>query len=227
MKPQTTNRIQELKAKQAQELVKAEQEETIRNALAGVPGVNIEDVSICVHDGKRPHCSVTLWNGFGTTRSLADAVAVVQHFKDSIIEGEHWKSGCVSTWPAEINSCIKDKSAVMDGSHAVEIEVRGGKGYGPDVSVQFWTRIAGVLCEIDCPVATLYKLLPSLRGQYRKDGSFSGTITWPVEKQVVDKFRTFWSELPSFNGSYYLADVPNFMAWASNHLSRKAEFEEA
>lgn len=211
------NKIKELKAKQAKELAEALEIETLRDALKDVPGFT-EDSSICLHSGE--HASVKLWSDYHTGKKLIDAVRVVEHFKDKIIDGEHWKSGCVSTWPAEINSCIKYESAVMDGSHAVEIDVSGGRGYGPNTSVQFWTRIAGVLCEIECPVCDLWKLIPAVKGRYTQEGDFIGKIEWnPAETQTVDSFRKFWSEPPSFKGSYYLADIHNFRSWVSRFLT--------
>lgn len=214
--------MEELKAEQAAEAVKLEQELKIAADLKSVPGFDSDKVSICIHNHRKAtHASVTLWPTYRTEHKFAEAVAIVELFKDKIVDGEHWKDGCCSTWPAEINDNASRKSAVMDGSHAVEIEVKGGRGYGPDVCVQFWTRLGGLLCEVSMPVCDLYALVPRVSGRYNQHGEFRGKAEWnPAETQTADSFRTWWSEPPSFSGSYYLADVPNFMSWASNHGSK-------
>lgn len=205
--------ITELREKHALELASAEKEIAIRAELESVPGYMPDNSCICIHADS---ASVRLWKDFGTDRKLADALAVVQFFADKIVDGEHWNDGCVSTHPPEINSCAKRERSTMDGSHAVEICVHGGKDFGSNVEVKFWVRLAGVLCEISCPVADQHKLVPSVRGNYDKDGQFHGKVEWNwTETQTADKFRKFWSEAPAYRGSYYLADVPNFVAWAS------------
>lgn len=215
-----TTRIEELKAQQARELREAELKDRIESELASVPGFDPEDSSLCVHgiDKPHPHVSVRLWKDYQTTRKVTDALAVVEHFAAQIITCEHWKDGCVSDWPIEINSCAKGERAVMDGSHAVEIEVSGGRGYGGE-AVKFWTRLAGVLVEISCPVSDLYALRPTVRGSYTRAGDFiRKSIEWPVESRCVDSFRRMYSEGQSYQGCYYLADVPNFRAWASQFI---------
>lgn len=210
--------IEQLKAEHAKELEVLEIINRVTDALAGTPGVDSDAVRVCVHDFKKHHASVTLWSEYQTRRPLVDAVSIVQHFANNIVDGEHWKDGCVSTWPAEINGNAKKESAVLDGTHAVEIKVNGGRGFGPNVSVAFWVHLGGMLCEVEMPIADLWPLVPRVQGQYTKHGDFHGKIEWnPTETQTVDKFRSWYSEPPAYHGSYYLADVPNFLAWASHH----------
>lgn len=210
--------LDEFKAEQAEKLAKFEKEMAWCEHL---PEAYRESASICIHSDST---SISLWSGFRTDKKLADAVTALEHFKPCLIDGEHWKDGCCSTSPARINSCAKSKNAVMDGSHAVEILVSGGRGFGPDVEIRFWIDVPSLgLAEISCPVCDLWKMIPRVNVNYNRHGEVSsGEITWPVESQVVDSFRR-WSgrsDLPSYRGSYYLADVPNFEAWASNHLPK-------
>jgi hypothetical protein len=204
----------ELLERHAKELEKLESEQAIRATL---PEQYQEDALITLHTGQKPHANVKLWNDFRTEKRLVDALPILESYKGRIVQGEHWKAGCVSTWPAQINSVIDDQNAVMDGSHEVEIHVSGGRHYGPTVSLKFWTTLAGWLCEIQLPVSDLWKLVPRVNASYNQGGELCRCeITWPVEKQTVDKFRSFWSEKPSYSGSYYLADLPNFESFVSN-----------
>ncbi len=219
MQSKTLSPKEKLLASHAQELAKLEAEESIRAAL---PEQYRTDATICIHDTKKPHASVKLWNDFRTEKKLADALPVLESYKDQIIDGEHWKDGCVSTWPPQINSCIENANAVMDGSHAVEINVSGGRSYGPTVELNFWVMLGGWLCEIALPVCDLRKLTPNVHATYNRSGEVCKCeITWPVERQTADKFRTFWSEKPAYNGSYYLADYPNFLAFVSNFTAKE------
>lgn len=205
----------ELEAEYQNKLAKLRDENKLR---AELPKAFQNDASIC-HHGK--FMSATLWNGFRTDKKLSDALAIVELFPE-IITAEHWKSGCVSCWPPEINSCIKDEHATMDGSHEVEISVSGGRGFGPDVTVSFWVRLAGMLTEINLPVGDAWILIPSVRANYNKSGHLSSCdITWPQERAVFDKFRTFWSEKPAFRGSYYFAEKGCFKNWVESVYSRK------
>lgn len=206
---------QELLAKHAQELAELEREEAIRAML---PEKYRVDALICIHG---EFATVRLWDDYHTNKTLAETVEVVETFKDQVVQGEHWKDSYVLTWPAEINSCAKNAGATMDGSHEVEISVSGGRGFGPNVNVEFWIKTQHGLVEISCPVCDLFKLVPHVRANYGTRGDLTSCdISWPAERAVVDSFRTWWSEKPAYKGSYYLADVPNFLSWASNHSTR-------
>lgn len=217
--------IEKLKAKHAEELASAELEQRILSALSEkFPDLETKDVVTCVHSLKsKPHVSVRLWNDFRTQKKLSDALPVLESFKDEIVECEHWKGSCISCWPPEINTNIDKEHATMDGSHAVEIEVSGGKGYGPKVEIQFWTRLADTLCEITLPVSDLWMLVPNVRANYNRNGEVTTCeINWPVWRSTCDTFRSFWSEKPSYNGHYYSADIHNFLSWAGSLNAKTA-----
>ncbi len=200
---------EQLLEKQAQELAKFEKEQAV---LALLPEPLREDAIVCIH---RDHASVKVWSDFRTERKLADAIDVLRLFADVLQTCEHWKDGCVSTNPPQINDYAKKESAVMDGSHVVEIKVSGGKGYGPTVEVRFWADTSAGLVEFGCPVSDLWKLIPRVHVSYNRSGEVSKCeITWPTESRCVDSFRTWWADKPSYSGSYYLADLPNFYSWA-------------
>lgn len=205
----------ELEAKHAAELAELDAKERIKAELMQVlPTLDSEKVSIYVHSGE-PHAGALLWGDFHTDRTLADALAAVRAFADGIVHGEHWEDGCVNTWPRELNTAAKRGKA--DGSHAVELLVKGGRGFGPYYSVQFWVRAGGVLCELECPVSGLWKLLPRISGQYDRDGYFNGKVEWPSWKGC-DRFRKWWSEPPAYRGSFYWAEAKGFCSWAEGEL---------
>lgn len=216
-----TEKQAELIAKQAEEMAKFEKEQTIRELM---PEKYREDASIYIH---RDHASVSLWNSFRTDKKLADALEIVDLFADNIIQGEHWKSGCVSTWPAKINTQMKNESSVMDGSHEVEIDVHGGRSFGPDVTIKFWVDLPGVgLLDIHCAVCDLHILIPRVNANYGRHGELtSWDITWPQERALADSFRTWWSEKPAFRGSYYFAEVETFRNWASSKTPKQTAME--
>lgn len=206
-------------AEQSEELAKFEREEAIR---AKLPEAYREGATICIHSIKRkPHASVSLWDGFRTDKTLADALAIVEQYKDSILTCEHWKDGCVSTWPPALNDYANKESAIMVGSHAVLIEVCGGRRFGPDVKVEFWVDLPEVgLVELSLAVCGLWKLVPRVNANYNRYGECSScTIDWPSARATADSFRTFWSEKPSYHGEYYFADYHNFAAWASHEIA--------
>lgn len=207
--------LNDLKAKHAEEIAELELETSLRALL---PEQYREGATVCVH-GKwgLKFSSVKLWGDYHTDKKIADVLPIIEQFRPLIIQGEHWKDGCCSTWPAEINGNAKRENAVMDGSHEIEIDVHGGKGYGPCVEIQFWIKTALGLVEISCPVCDLFRLVPNVRAAYNLNGECCKCdITWPAERQAADKFRTWSSEKPSYSGSYYFAEVSNFLAWVSS-----------
>jgi hypothetical protein len=211
---------QELIEKHQRELAALELEERARLIL---PEAFHESALICIHGGKRKHFSAKMWNDFRCEKKLSDALEIVRLFESQIVECGHWKSGCISTWPDAINTTKDDENAVMDGSHVVEISVQGGKGFGPCVEVEFWADIPELgLVEFSCPVCDLWKLVPSVKANYNNHGDLSSCdIRWPIESRCTDSFRTWWSDKPSYRGSYYLADLPNFYSWAGQINQQK------
>jgi len=201
---------QELAAEYQEKLAKLRQKNKLR---AELPEQFQADAIISI-PGSR-YASVKMWNDFRTTKTLADALEIVRLYSDKIVTAEHWRAGCVSTWPAEINSCIKNESAVMDGSHEIEISVGGGKRWGPTVEVSMWVRLADILVEINLPVCDARKLVPHVHATYNNHGELAKCdIFWPSERAVFDSFRSFWSEKPAFKGSYYCAEWRSFENWA-------------
>jgi len=206
----------ELLKKHAEELQELEKTEAIRAIL---PEQYRDDALVCIH-GK--HASVKMWGDFRTEKKLSEALEIVRQFEPLVVECEHWESGCLSVRPAEINKYATDEHAIMDGASAVELSVTGGKGFGPNVTVEFWIKHPEFgFIEINLPVCDLHKLTPNVRATYNNSGELcSCEINWPGERSVVDKFRSWWSQKPAYHGSYYLADLPNFYAWASNHTKQ-------
>src|SRR4030095_4722993 len=217
------DKIEKLKLDQAKELADLVDKEKLRALL---PESIRETARITKHPD---HYTVTGWDGFAYDNppKFAQAVKVVEEMQDQLVEAEHWQDSCVSCRPARINSTAKKEHATMDGSHTVEIAVEGGRGY-QTTEVRFWAEVGhqipgfgveGWLIEVHLPVVDLWNLLPNVRASYNNHGDLANCeITWPVESRVVDSFRKWWSERPSYRGSYYLADWHNFNSWAGTIL---------
>lgn len=221
------DRIEKLKQEQAEQLAALVESEKLRALL---PEPIRESARIVKH---RDNWTVVGWTGFGGTQHpFRDAVKVIEQFAEAeqLVVAEHWKSGTCSCRPARINNNIKDPGAEMDGSHTIEIKVDGGRGF-QTIEVRFWVEVGeqfsgGVetyLAEIQLPVTELWQLVPNVRASYNNSGDLTTCeITWPVESRVVDSFRKWYSERPSYSGSYYLADWHNFNSWAETMLAGAA-----
>jgi hypothetical protein len=211
---QPENALQKFIDKQAKELLKFQSEQRLRSELP----VELRDKGmVCIHND---HASFSLHEyGPFANRKLSEALKLVREFAPKLVESEHWKDGCVSVRPAKINSSATKESATMDGAHAVEIKVEGGKGYGPNVDVKFWIQLDWGLVEMSVRVSDLWKLVPHVHNNYDQGEIVSSQITWPDESRCVDSFRKWWSSPGSYAGSYYLADLPNFESWASHMIA--------
>jgi hypothetical protein len=223
------DRIEKLKREQAEQLAALVDKEKLRELL---PASIRESASITKH---KDHYTVTGWNGFAYDNppKFLQAVKLIEQFAEAeqLVVGEHWKGACCSTYPARINS-VKEKepTSIMEGSHTIEIKVQGGRGF-QTIEVRFWAELGeqfagGVetyLAEIVLPVTDLWQLAPNVRATYNTHGDVANCeIHWPEESRVVDSFRKWYSERPSYSGSYYLADWHNFNSWASTMLAGAA-----
>lgn len=212
------SKLETLKAKHAKEIAKLEKEEAIR---AQLPEEIRDGARICIHSD---HASVTAnWDSYDQKkREPHDARRIITALESHLVESEHWKDGCVSCRPNEINDTARKENSVLDGTHLIEVDVSGGKGYGPNVEVCCWVKLpGGQLIELQLPISA-YQLVPNVRATYNNHGELANCeITWPVWKSTCDKFRTWWSEKPSYKGSYYSADLFSYDAWISSTLKRE------
>lgn len=205
--------LEELKEKHEKQIAQFHAEQQIRAELTE----ELHEASICFHSG---FASVIVHEYQADKQyTLPKALSLVRSLKDKIVNGEHWKDGSVSTWPAAINSNAKREHATLDGSHAVEIKVDGGKGYAPNVAIEFWVQLDSSLVEVSVYVRDLWKLVPSVHCTYYQGEVASAKVDWPVESRCVDSFRKWWSTPGGYSGSYYLADIPNFESWASSQIA--------
>ncbi len=205
--------LEQLQEKHEKQIAQFHAEQAIRAELPE----ELREASICFHPG---FVSVNLHEYQSDKQyTLVKALALVRSLQDKIVQGEHWKDGSVSTWPEAINGNAKREHATLDGSHAVEIKVDGGKGYGPNVAVEFWIQLDSTLAEVSVYVRDLWKLVPSVKCTYYQGEVSNAVVTWPTESRCVDSFRKWWSTPGGYSGSYYLADIPNFEAWASRMIA--------
>lgn len=197
--------IEELKEQHAKELEALELEQTIRASLP------LEPKHVCLHKG---FASATYGKQFPSRYSFKEAYAIYRQFTPA--ESEHWKNGCLSVRPAEINDYAKDERAVMQGTSIAEIKLQAGKGYDSH-ELSFWTRIDGRLLQISIELQPEAKWLPYCDFRYDTHGNCTVSV---VNSTCIgeDKKRKWWSPEGSYQISYYWADVPNFRAFASQFL---------
>ncbi len=198
--------ISELKAAQAEQLAKFEQEHKVAASLP------LPAQSIYVHTD---HCSVKYSKErFPARFTFPEAFAVYQAFKPFIIEAEHWKSGCLSVKPAKINDYSRDERATMDGASWACMELQAGKGFVSH-ALTFYAEIDGVILDIEIELEPESKWLPLVDVKYDTAGHVSSFRCSPLGLGE-DQMRKWWSEAPAYHLAYYWADSYNFEAWASN-----------
>lgn len=207
-------KVEQTREKFAAELAKAEREDAL---LAILP---VEPKHVCIHNDS---ASVTYEGGSYKPLSFADAMELYGKFKPSIVEGEHWSDGCVSTNPEAINSNAKKESAHMDGSHVAEIRLEsfGSRGEYQQCSLNFWVKLGDAYAEISVRCQPEWKWFPQREVSYDSHGRVSRCQITP-QALGEDKRRKWSSEPPGYRISYYWADVIGFEGWAANYLPQPA-----
>jgi hypothetical protein len=98
------NTIEQLKEKHAQEIAALEKELALANSLP------LPATLICQH---KEYATIKYWKQFPARYTLKEAVGIYRMFAADVVEAEHWRSGCLSVAPAEVNSYAKDERATM------------------------------------------------------------------------------------------------------------------
>lgn len=221
-----TRTLEETRERHAKELRDIERVETLRALL---PDTFRADASIVLfgnnRKGRTETAGVSIGKRHNTNRTLPESLAIVGTLAEwsPPVESQRWRAGCLEVAPEALNTYATKESATMDGAHVVELEVSGGRGFGPDAVFRMWHNTNGEWMRTSVAFAayTLAGCVPSITGSYDRNGSYYGTIA----RQYIgeDARINWWSELPSHQTSYYWADWPNFLAWASNHTPKPAE----
>lgn len=198
----------EFLAKQQEELKRFKRGERLRALLPEriAPGAHIY-----VH---RDFAMVEMWPSYNPTEKLVLAANIVRELGKHIIEGEHWKSGCISTQPAAINSYAKGGTGEKVGAHMVEIVAEGGHGFGPNIAVKVWTRLGSEIAHVALPIADMNKMR-AVRVPDRY-GRMGDVISWKTALPAFgeDFSRKWASEWPAYSGSYYWQTLKGFYEWA-------------
>lgn len=205
-------KVQETQEKFAEEMAKAQREDSLIALLPVPPN------SVCIH---KDHASVTYEGERYKPLEFVAAMELFDKFKPFLVECEHWDDGCVSTWPAEINSCAKRERSHMDGSHVAEIRLDsyGSRGEYSQCTLSFWVKIDGHLAEIHARLVPEWKWLPQRQVSYTNHGEVSRCTITPI-CLGEDKRRKWHSEPPGYRICYYWADVIGFKGWAANYLPK-------
>lgn len=194
--------LQELKTHHEQELREAEQELAIAAFLPA------EATHIHVH---KNYVGVSYQKPFPNRYGFREAYELFKLFTP--IESQHWKSGCLSCQPEEINQYAKEERAVLDGTSIAEIKLSAGRNYESHALV-FWARILDRLLQVCIEIRPSFKWLPDVQYTYNQSGVCFVKRCNPAFIGE-DSRRKWWSPDGSYQFSYYWADEPNFASFAS------------
>lgn len=210
-----------MKMKQTEEEFLREQGEALdkfrkaKRLLAELPEPVRETARITVH---RNHATVQAWDSYEPKQKLGDAEGVIRDLKDRLVQGDHFRAGCLSTYPAEINDYASRESAEACGMHLVEIRAEGGKGFS-NVTVKAWVRWSEGLAELSMPVSGLDRM-KAARVPIRGPGD--QIIGWRIEFNAdvtsqADHFRKWAGGSPdAYMGSYYWGTYDGFIKWSQD-----------
>lgn len=198
--------IDELKAKQARELAELERELKLAELLP-VPAQQV-----CQH---RDYTSIIYKKPYPDRYTMKEAADIYAQFTD-VVEAEHWRNGCLSVAPAEINSYAKEENATMDGASHAELKLQAGKGFESHELTFFARAKDGTLLKVAIELRPEWKWLPQVDTRYDRDGNVISNRVSPVGIGE-DQFRK-WG-IGGDQGyllSYYWADRENFHSWLSS-----------
>jgi hypothetical protein len=195
-------RVQAATEKAEKMLREAEKEDLIVGLLPREPR------TVCVHKD----CTSVSFNPI----KLEELRSFVDSLLPHIIEAEHWKDGCTSVSPVEINRTEKRESAVMDGASFAEVCLNsyGSRGEYQDAELTVWLKIDEEIIKAHVKIEpTPWKWLPGRRITWQ--GGY--VSSFEVEPRFLgeDQRRNWWSEPPAYRISYYWADQANFLSWLS------------
>lgn len=194
--------IEEIKNRHEKELREAEQ----KLAIAAILPAQATHVHVY-----KDYVYVTYSKPYPERYTFRQAYELFKLF--SPVESEHWKSGCLSCQPAEINKYAKEERAVMDGASIAEIKLSAGKGYDSH-ALTFWARIGATLLHVSIDLRPPWKWLPQTEFRYDVHGNCTKSRVLAVGIGE-DSVRKWWSPEGSYQLSYYWADVPSFDSFAS------------
>ena len=209
------NTIEQLKAKHAQELAELEKETSIAESLP------LPASLICQH---KEYTAVQYGKKFPDRYTMKEAVEIYSLFASDVVEAEHWRSGCLSVCPVEINNYAKEERAVMDGASHAELKLEKGKGYDAHALI-FWARVAGNLLKVEIELRPEWKWLPQVDTHYDRHGNVISNCVQPVGIGE-DQFRKWGGSDSGYRLSYYWANMENFHSWLSSQNIFVGRFAE-
>ncbi len=209
--------IEQLEAEHAKALVKLKTEHAFALRIRDIVGRDPQQV---LEHEKFISCNFD--QGLRKEYSPKDAAAILEKFAPFLVIAEHWKGGCVSCWPAEINGEAKNERATLQGRHAVELKMSAGDGYSSH-EFSMWARIDGRLVDIGVRITPNAAWLPNVI--CNRDERTNRILSYTVQYRSIgeDSRLKWWSEQGSYSLTYYWADLPNWTAWASSFTEPKTQ----
>lgn len=205
-------KLAELKARQEAEQVKLIREEKLRALLPTLSGVTEKEVSIYAH---KDNVRVRVGDNFRQTRSLADALAILEAF-GAPTEAEHRESGTLSIRPFELYSSKELDSHMLRTVSVVGIQVDKSGGE-PATQLEAWFRIGEEWCEVEIPFdyrKGLRNIVPSDRRDER--GRKIGPLWFGIGEDFV---VNWWSPEGSYRKVYYWHNFEAFEAWKAQRAA--------
>ena len=204
----TMTNVEKLKARQAEELAKAEIQDAI---IASLPQSVNDPRHVMIH---KDHIGLTYGNlrYYSQGYQIPDVEELLKQFPP--VECPHYRSGSLSTWPEAINGNAKRQDAKYEDQHAVEMACSGnvepGHSYGPDLRLEWWTERDGRLLHIQAELPA--RQLVTFRYHDRNHRPISGSKT---PQFIGEEYRISWgtgSEY-GYRVSYYWRSLESFTEW--------------
>lgn len=207
--------LEKAQKRHAKELAEAQRKDVLKALLPE----GLKDGTICFHS---THTTYKLRdpNAFHygkSHRGIVGACEILAKFREAFesVECERWRDTFLYTTPEEINKGAKNANANMDGAHVVALDISIGDRF-QDVELESWFRIGSELVHlhIEFDGNSVKGLMPRwIPGTKYSQGY------WQRES-VSEDARKQWSTgggEKSLHDTLYLADWPNFDAWASQY----------
>lgn len=206
-------KLAELKAQQEAEQAKLIREEKVRALLPSLSGVTEKETRIYGHKG---WVMVRIGDNFRQTRSLADALAILEAF-GAPTEAEHRESGSLSIKPFELYSDSDRDRLMLRTVSAVGVEVEGSRTREAVTQLVAWFSIGEEWCKVEIPFdhrKGLRNIVPSDRRDER--GRKIGLLWFGIGEDFV---VNWWSPKGSYHKVYYWHNFESFEAWKAQRVA--------
>lgn len=198
-----TTRVEEVKARFAEALAKAERED---EALAILPEDLQENAFVVAQRGEMWFILRRAGYGFERARSIHEAADIFERLRaeyGDLVTCKRWRDGSLRTTP----SAAPTENAELVGKHQLYLDISGGQGFGPDVELigYFNTNIGRI--RVAVPINDLNRLLPCITRDrsgrwsiYRNSHAGDATTKWASGSDTSYHYNDWFETWESFQG---------------------------